>query len=93
MVWVILAAQPAIADRDKHPKGWLFKCLFPSIKSEAKFFGENGTTLTPTGILEVSDGPIDQKYRIRASVFASYHVRPGGYILRKKTPIFLLETK
>ena len=77
-----------LLDRDKHPIGLAFQMpvSFPSSPKQS-FLGENGTTLTPTGILEFSDGPIRSKeYRIRASVFASYHVRPGGYILEDTEP-------
>ena len=48
------------------------------------FLGEEGFSLIPTGVLEISNAPIRSKeYKIRASVFGSYHVRPGGYILEE----------
>ena len=65
--------QPKILllDRDKHPIGLAFQMpvSFPSSPKQS-FLGENGTTLTPTGILEVSDGPIRSKEYKYVQVFS-----------------------
>ena len=68
------------------PLDWLFKCPFLFfLQPTTEFLGEKGTSLTPTGFLEISDKTIRSKeYRICASAFLSYHIRPGGTILAEQ---------
>jgi outer membrane protein OmpA-like peptidoglycan-associated protein len=69
-------------DRDRMPIGMAIAVPigFPT-GNGGSFLGEEGYSLTPSTILEFSDGPIrSRKYTFRSSVLAGFQVRPGAQI-------------
>ena len=80
-------AKAVLIDRDKMPIGLaVYLPVGTPTSSGGSLFGEEAFSYTPTGVIEFSDAPVrDRSYKIRASGYLGYHIRPDDMLLN--TPI------